>query len=141
MAMTDFKSVAEYIAAQPPHLRLVLKRVRAAIRKALPRAMEGISYQMPIYKLDGTMVLYFAGYPKHYAIYPATPRLLRALKNEAAGLLHSKATLRFPVDEAVPNRLITRIAKLRAAEVTSGHRSKSPAKRRTASAKRSVKRR
>lgn len=35
----------------------MLERVRATIRKALPGATEGISYQIPMYKLDGRMVL------------------------------------------------------------------------------------
>ena len=117
MARTDHKSVEDYIAAQPVPARSVLKRVRATIRTALPGATEGISYQIPIYKLDGRMVLYFAGFQRHYSIYPATARLVGALKKELVGLLHSKATIRFPLADAVPTRLITRIAKLRAAEV------------------------
>ena len=109
-------SINEYLAAQPAPARAVLRKVRAAIRKALPRATEGISYRIPIYKLDGRMVLYFAGFKNHYSIYPATPAVVRALKKELAGRLHSKATIRFALDEKVPVRLITRIAKLRAAE-------------------------
>src|SRR5688572_30246996 len=115
--MTSYQSVAEYVAAQPPEVRAVLKRLRATIRKALPGATEQISYQIPTYKLGGKMVLYFAGYQHHYSIYPATPKLLAALKKELASLLHSKATIRFPIDEPIPTRLITRIVKLRAAEV------------------------
>ena len=118
MAKTDDASVDDYIAAQPLATRPVLERVRATIRKALPGASEGISYQIPVYKLDGTVVLYFAGFERHYSIYPATPGLIRALHNELSGLLHSKATLRFPLAGAVPTRLITRIAKVRAAEAT-----------------------
>ena len=113
---TDYKSVAQYIAAQPPRVRSVLQRVRATIREALPGATEGISYQMPIYKLDGVMVLYFAGYQRHYSIYPATARVIDALGDALDGLVHSKATLRFPLDQPVPTRLIARIARLRAAE-------------------------
>ena len=115
MPRPTFESVNEYIAAQPPHGRAVLERLRATIRKALPGASEGISYQIPVFKLDGVMVLYFAGYARHYAIYPATPRLTSALKKELSGLLHAK-TIRFPIDEPVPTRLVTRIAKLRAEE-------------------------
>ena len=63
MARPSFQSVDDYIAAQPPPARPVLQRVRATIRKALPRATEGISYQIPVYKIDGAMVLYFAGFP------------------------------------------------------------------------------
>jgi uncharacterized protein YdhG (YjbR/CyaY superfamily) len=115
-AMSGYASVDEYIAAQPQPARPVLERVRATIRKALPGATEGISYQIPVYKLDGVMVLYFAGFQHHYSIYPATPRVVTALAEELSGLLHSKATIRFPFG-AVPARLIARIAKLRAAEV------------------------
>ena len=110
-------SVAGYIAAQPPAARPALRKVRAAIRKALPKATEGISYQIPVYKLDGRMVLYFAGFKRHYSIYPASARVVRELKKELTGLLHSKATIRFSFDEPVPIRLIVRIAKLRAEEV------------------------
>lgn len=116
MARPTFASVDAYLAAQPPAVQSALTRVRAVLRKALPGASEEISYQIPTYKLDGNMVLYFAGYPRHYAIYPATEQLLEALGEQADGRLHGKATLRFPVDEAVPVRLITRIARLRAAE-------------------------
>lgn len=116
MARTGYKSVDDYIAAQPQPARSALERVRATIRMALPRATEEISYQIPVYKLDGAMVLYFAGFQQHYSIYPASSRLVSALKKELAGFLHSKATLRFPVTDAVPTRLIARIVKLRAAE-------------------------
>ena len=61
------------------------------------------------------MVLYFAGFQQHYSIYPATARVKRALRKELIGLVHSKGTIRFPLDRAVPTRLIARIAKLRAA--------------------------
>ena len=116
MATTPPKTVDAYLAAQPKPARDVLQRVRATLRKALPGATEGISYQIPIYKLDGAMVLYFAGFRDHYSIYPATPRLIEELEEELAGYLHNKATLRFSYEEAVPTRLIARMAKVRAAE-------------------------
>jgi len=111
------KTVSEYLAAQPASVRSTLRMVRATIRKALPGAEEGISYQIPIYKLDSRMVLYFAGFKQHYSIYPATPAVVRALRKELAGRVHSKATIRFSYDEKIPARLIARIAKLRASEV------------------------
>ena len=116
MDRKDHRSVGAYIAAQPLPARTILRRVRATIRKALPGATEGISYRIPIYRLGGRMVLYFAGFRHHYSIYPATARVKRALRKELIGLVHSKGTIRFPLDRAVPTRLIARIAKLRAAE-------------------------
>ena len=125
------QSVDEYIAAQPMPAQPLLERVRATIRRALPGATEGISYQIPVYKLDGVMVLYFAGFQNHYSIYPATSRVIATLKKELAGRLHSKATIRFPLVDPIPARLITRVAKLRAAEVAELKRTK--AAKRTAS--------
>jgi uncharacterized protein YdhG (YjbR/CyaY superfamily) len=116
MARPSYASVDEYLAAQPMPARAVLERVRATIRRALPGATEGISYQIPIYKLDGVMVLFFAGFQRHYSIYPATARVVGALGDELAGRWHGKGTIRFSLGEAIPTRLITRIAKLRAAE-------------------------
>src|SRR5262245_10475927 len=108
------QSIDSYIAAQPASARPALKKVRAAIRKALPGATAGISDRIPIFKLDGAMVLYFAGFKQHYSLYPATPHVVTALKTELADYLHNKATVRFSYDEAVPSGLIARFAKLRA---------------------------
>jgi uncharacterized protein YdhG (YjbR/CyaY superfamily) len=70
MAKTDFKSVDEYISSQPEPVQSVLERVRSTIRKAVPGAVEVISYQIPAYKLQESAVLYFAGWRNHYSLYP-----------------------------------------------------------------------
>jgi uncharacterized protein YdhG (YjbR/CyaY superfamily) len=117
VAKTDFKSVDEYIASQPEAVRSILERVRSAIRKAVPAAEEVISYKIPTYKLPGGPVLYFAGWKKHYSLYPVTERVVSAVKDELASYEINKATIRFPLSEPVPVKLIARIAKFRAQEV------------------------
>jgi uncharacterized protein YdhG (YjbR/CyaY superfamily) len=116
MAKTDFKSVDEYIAAQPEQVKAVLERVRGTIRKALPGAEEVISYQIPAYKLHGDRIIYFAGWKQHFSLYPAGERLVAAFKKELAGREISKGTIRFPFAESVPDKLIERIVKFRAKE-------------------------
>src|SRR5689334_14412402 len=59
------KSVDEYIAAQSEAVRPKLEQMRAAIRNAVPEAVEGIGYRMPGYKLNGKPMLYFAGFKEH----------------------------------------------------------------------------
>ena len=120
MAKTDFKSVDEYIAAQPEGARDVLERVRGAIRRALPRADEVISYQIPAYKMHGRAVIYFAGWKQHYSVYPVSAQLLESLGEDVAQYEVSKGTIRFPLGEPVPVKLIQRIAKHRAKEVAEG---------------------
>jgi uncharacterized protein YdhG (YjbR/CyaY superfamily) len=117
MAKTDFKSVDEYIARQPEAVQDILQLVRGTIRKALPRAEEVISYQIPAYKIHGTAVLYFAGWKQHYSLYPATEQIVKAFKEQLRPYELSKGTIRFPLSDSVPVRLIARIAKLRAKEV------------------------
>jgi uncharacterized protein YdhG (YjbR/CyaY superfamily) len=116
MAKTNFKSVDEYIASQPEVVQGLLKRVRNIIRKAVPKAEEMISYQMPTYKLDGRLVLYFAGWKQHYSLYPANDHVVAAFGDALSPYEISKSTIRFPLAEPVPVKLIERIAKLRAKE-------------------------
>ena len=116
MAKTDFRSVDEYILTQPAEVQAVLLRVRAAIREALPDAEEGISYQIPAYRLGGKVALYFAGWKEHFSLYPASAAMLAALGEDLAGHVVSKGTIRFPLSEKVPGGLIGRIAEFRAQE-------------------------
>jgi uncharacterized protein YdhG (YjbR/CyaY superfamily) len=126
MARTHFKSVDEYIASQPDEVHAVLKRVRRILRKAVPGAEEEISYEIPTYKLHGRAVIYFAGWKRHYSIYPATGRLVAAFKNKLAPYKISKGTIRFPLSEPVPIKLIEAIAKFRAREIISAFRRTDP---------------
>jgi uncharacterized protein YdhG (YjbR/CyaY superfamily) len=125
MAGTDYKSVDDYIASQPETVRPALERVQSAIRKAVPRVREVISYQMPAYRLDGGMVLYFAGWKRHYSIYPATADLVAAFEEELAAYeVNNKGTIRFPLDGRVPVGLIGRIARFRAKQVREREKAK-----------------
>ncbi|MGH9627504.1 MAG: iron chaperone, partial [Bryobacteraceae bacterium] len=115
---------------QPAAVQGLLERVRSTIRKAVPVAEEMISYGIPTYKLSGRPVLYFAGWKQHYSVYPANDRLVTAYKDELASYEVSKGTIRFPLSEPVPVKLIAGIAKFRAKEVSgSEKKAVSPKKR------------
>ena len=120
-------SVDEYIAARPEPVRTVLEKVRAAIRKAVPDAVEGIGYRMPGYKLNGKAMLYFAAFQQHYSLFAASGTFFAALEDELQGYQQSKGTVQFPLGKPVPVRLISRIAKLRAAGIAAS--AKEPAAR------------
>ena len=128
MANNDFTSVDEYIALHPETVQVVLERVRAAIRKALPEAEEVISYKIPTYKLLGCPVLYLGGWKRHYSLYPFSDHLVAAFKDDLAPYeVNNKGTIRFPLSQPVPVRLIERIAKFRAQEVVRREKAKSAA--------------
>jgi uncharacterized protein YdhG (YjbR/CyaY superfamily) len=111
------KSVDHYIAGQPEAQRPLLEKVRGAIRKAVPEAVEGIGYGMPGYKLHGKPMLYFAGFQRHYSLFAASGSFFAEIAEELAGYELRKGTVHFALDKPVPVRLIGKIAKLRAAGI------------------------
>jgi uncharacterized protein YdhG (YjbR/CyaY superfamily) len=72
---------------------------------------------MPTYKMGGRPVLYFAGWKRHFSLYPVSARLLGALQTELASFEVNRSTVRFPLSQPVPVELIALIAKFRAKEV------------------------
>ncbi len=114
MAEVGVSSVDDYIDAQPTGSRKVLEQVRATIRKAIPKAEETISYGIPTYKVDGVVVIYFAGWKQHYSLYPVSASVLAECSGEEGAYTLEKSTIRFPLGEPVPVGLIECIVKARA---------------------------
>lgn len=107
-------TIDDYIAGYPEDVREILQTVRTTIRKAAPAAKETISYQMPAFTLNGSLV-YFAAFKNHIGFYPKTTAI-RKFKKELAGYETAKGTIRFPLDKPIPYSLITEIVKFRVNE-------------------------
>ena len=105
------ESVPEYIARYPASVQKSLKKLRATIKKAAPKAKEVISYGIPAYKMDEPLV-YFAAYAKHIGFYP-TSTGIKAFPKELAKYKTSKGAVQFPIDEEIPWTLVTKIVKHR----------------------------
>ena len=116
MANAKFDTIDQYLAAQPADAREKLSLVRAAIRRAVPEAVEAISYQIPAFRIGGRVLIFFAGWKNHYSLYPVGGALLEAFGRELVGYEISKSTIRFPMAEPVPEDLIFRIAAFKAEE-------------------------
>jgi uncharacterized protein YdhG (YjbR/CyaY superfamily) len=116
--------VDDYLARYPPEVQATLRQVRAAIRKALPKAEEAISYGIPTYRQDGTYVVYFAGWKKHFSLYPVSERVRTDLGDALAPHEVEKGTIRFALNEPVPARLIGRIVKALARDAAERGRAK-----------------
>jgi uncharacterized protein YdhG (YjbR/CyaY superfamily) len=105
------RNVDAYIAKHPAEVQRVLQRVRRIIRKALPSADEALSYQIPTYRQNGRYVVYFAGWKRHWSLYPVSDAVRAAIGPELAAYDFSKGTVRFPLGEPVPVRLVERIVR------------------------------
>jgi len=104
-------SVDAYIASFPPGVQTILEKIRSTIRNAAPEAQETISYNMPAFNQNGTLV-YFAAFKKHIGFYPpikADARLQKVIDPYAG----PKGNLQFPLNQPIPYDLIEKLVKLR----------------------------
>ncbi len=111
---TNYTTVDEYIAAQPPGVRAGLKLLRETIKKAAPQAEELISYRIPAFKFHG-MLVYYAVFKNHYGLY-ALANTIKVFGDKLKAYELSKGTIRFPLDEPIPVKLVTEIVKFRVKE-------------------------
>ena len=114
MAKTNFQTIDEYIASFPEDTQKILMEIRNTIKAAAPDAEEKISYQMPTFYLNGNLI-HFAAFKSHIGIYP-TPSGTEAFKRELSKYQGAKGSVRLPIDEPMPLKLIARIVKFRVAE-------------------------
>jgi uncharacterized protein YdhG (YjbR/CyaY superfamily) len=115
MSRTErWASIDAYIAAAPADRRALLDELRATIRAAAPQAKETISYNMPAFAENGTLV-YFATMTNHIGFYP-TASGIAAFQEELAAYAGSKGAVHLPLDRPLPLDLIQRMVQFRVEE-------------------------
>lgn len=107
-------NINEYIATFPEETQKLLEELRFIIKEAAPDAEEGISYQMPAFRLNGILV-YFAAYKNHIGFYPTGTGIAK-FKDEIKAYKNSKGTVQFPLNNPLPIDLISKIVKFRVNE-------------------------
>jgi uncharacterized protein YdhG (YjbR/CyaY superfamily) len=115
MARLKFETIDQYINIFPSNVQGKLKAIRQAIKKAAPKATEGISYGIPTFYLNGKYVIYFAGFKEHVSLYPTSDGMVKAIK-ELEKFRVSKGTLRFPIDQPLPMGLIKKAIRFKVKE-------------------------
>ena len=111
------KTVDAYIAAAPKEQRAALERLRRTIKAAAPKATEGLSYGIVVFKQYGKNVAYFGSWKTHIALYGFGGSVIAAHKTELKPYVQSKGTIQIPADEPIPYGLVTKLVKARVAEL------------------------
>ena len=109
------KTVQSYLAAVPSKPRAALKRLRATIRAAAPKATEGISYGLPAFFQNGYLV-YYAAFRDHCSFFPASYTVIAAHKEELKPFKTFKGTVQFTVEKQMPVGLIRKMVRERVKE-------------------------
>jgi uncharacterized protein YdhG (YjbR/CyaY superfamily) len=118
--VADKSPVDAYLATLPPAQRDALQRVREAIARVVPDAVETISYGMPAFKLDGRFLVSFAGWKAHCSIYPLTDTFAEAHAAELKGYQRTKGSLHFTPEAPLPESLVKGLLLARRADLEGG---------------------
>ena len=108
-------TIDDYLARVSSGQRAALNRLRKAIRAAAPRAEECISYQLPAFRLDGRMLVWFGAGANHCSFYPGA--VVQRFKRELDDFQISKGTIRFQPDHPIPAGLVRRLVKARREQI------------------------
>jgi uncharacterized protein YdhG (YjbR/CyaY superfamily) len=107
-------TIDEYLSRVGDDKRAALQRLRETILEVVPTAEECISYQMPAFRYDGRVLVYFAAAANHCAFYPGG--MVSDFKDELEAYATSKGTIRFQPERPLPASLVQKIVKARVAQ-------------------------
>ena len=110
-AVQSRAQVRKYVAKLPTATRKRFKELADTIRKTVPGSVEGISYGIPSIRLNGRIVVWYAGWAKHLSVYPLTAEDRQFAAER--GFKTSKGTVQFRLDQPLPVSLVKRLVKSR----------------------------
>lgn len=109
--MAQYDNIDEYIAAAPRKAQVMLKMMRRISKELVPpETEEKISYGIPTYYLNGNL-FHFGGYETHIGFYPGSAPI-KTFEKDLAKYETAKGTIRFPLDQPLPQELIRKIIKV-----------------------------
>lgn len=115
--MTNYsvKSVDAYISKAPSKAQGHLRQIRSAVKSAVPKAEEGLSYGKPYYRHHG-MLAGFDAYKNHIGFEIWTDKLEGEYRKslEEKGYKTGTRTFNIGYDQEVPTALIKKMVKERA---------------------------
>ena len=113
----DVARLRAYLAAQPPNARRALKGLRDAIHAVARGGVDGISYGIPVVRLEGRPLVFYAAWAQHVSLYPIGASIRNALGTALDRFEFSKGTIRFPYDDLPSAALVQRIVRARLSEL------------------------
>ena len=110
--MTTIADHDAYIAAAPEAFRPALTRLRSLLAGVLPEAEEIVAYDMPGFRIGGTVVASYAAFSKQCGLY-VLPSAITEHADEiaAAGLKATKTGITFSPRRPIPDDLVERLAR------------------------------
>jgi uncharacterized protein YdhG (YjbR/CyaY superfamily) len=114
--MTKPENVEAYLGGLAEDRRARIEDLRRTVRAAAPDADELISYDMPAFKVGSRFLVSFGAFKTWDSLFPASQVVLDEVP-EARPFAKGRGTFQFPVKDALPLDLISRIVAVRVDEL------------------------
>lgn len=114
--MTE-SEIDSYLAGLDEPGRATLQQLRRSILSVVPEAEQGLSYGVPAFNVAGKAVAGFAAHASHLSYLPHSGSVLGSLAEELAGYRTTKGSLHFPVDQPLPDAVVSRLVGARLREL------------------------
>ena len=101
-----------YQSAPSPHKETMLE-MRKRILEIVPDAQEVVSYGMPVFKVDETIVAGLLANKKHVGYYPFSGSILKLFPEELAGFSKTISAIHVPIDKPLTKTLMKKLIKAR----------------------------
>ena len=111
------KEVDDYLAKVPQPGRSTLEKLRQTILTVIPAAEQGLSYQVPAFRLHGQVVAGFAAFKNHLSYLPFSGSVFPELREELAGYVTTSGALHFPIDKPLSKNLVKKLIDVRVGHV------------------------
>lgn len=112
-------AIDKYLAQVAEPQRQALQRIRDIVKQTVPDAEEGKSYGMPAFLYKDRPLAGFIAAQSHLSFFPFSPEVIEQLSDDLAAFDTSKGTIRFTVDNPLPDGLLKRLVLARLAQLTS----------------------
>jgi len=107
--------IDSYLETVPAAHREELELLRKQIRKLVPDAEEVISYMIPTFKWQGSLVG-FASCKNHLSFYVMSGSLLSRFSEELKSYKQTKSAVHFTPEQRIPEDLLERMVRERISE-------------------------
>jgi uncharacterized protein YdhG (YjbR/CyaY superfamily) len=109
--------ITAYLDTLEEPKRTTLQKLRETILAVNPEVEQGLSYQVPAFRLRGTVIAGFAAFKNHLSYLPHSGSVFLELEADLKSYSKSKGALRFPIDEPLPKEIVEKLMKVRISQL------------------------
>jgi uncharacterized protein YdhG (YjbR/CyaY superfamily) len=112
--------VDRYLTSLDEPKRSTLETLRRTILEVEPDAEQCISYGLPAFKVEGTIVAGFGAFKNHLSYLPHSGSVFPELKDELAHYKTSSGALQFPIGRPLAKSLVKKLIAVRKRQALEG---------------------